>query len=147
MWVFFSVLIFTLTTGSKKFDIYELNDEKKEETEKNETAKIDLNQNDTTYVEDENVSLPESFSENDYIRSFSLVKKQIHHWCYSIHWLILLYMILTLILYSENIMNNLLSRLFSKKVQVRLIWWSIVIRFSYKLSLIIKSWGSNLILY
>ena len=76
---FFSVLIFTLTTGSKKFDIYELNDEKKEETEKNETAKIDLNQNDTTYVEDENVSLPESFSENDYIRSFSLVKKQIHH--------------------------------------------------------------------
>ena len=73
----------TLTAASKKFDIYDLNDvkdgETMEEMENNEPAKINLNQSDSAYVEDENVSLPESFSENDYIRSFSLVKKQLYH--------------------------------------------------------------------
>ena len=48
-----------------------------EEVENNETGQINANQSDTAYVEDENVSLPETFSENDYIRSFSLVKKQL----------------------------------------------------------------------
>ena len=71
----------TLTTASKKFDIYDLNDvtdgETVEEVEKNKPGKINSNQSDTAYVEDENVSLPETFSENDYIRSFSLVKKQL----------------------------------------------------------------------
>ena len=48
-----------------------------EEVETKESGKINSNQsqNDAAYVEDENVSLPETFSENDYIRSFSLVKK------------------------------------------------------------------------
>ena len=73
----------TLTAASKKFDIYDLNDvkdgETMEEMENNEPAKINLNQSDSAYVEDENVSLPQSFSENDYIRSFSLVKKQLYH--------------------------------------------------------------------
>ena len=85
---FFSVLIFTLSIASKKFDIYDLNDVKDDETmegiEINEPAKINFNQSDTAYVEDENVSLPKSFSENDYIRSFSLVKKQLYHCCYSV---------------------------------------------------------------
>ena len=73
----------TLTAASKKFDIYDLNDvkdgETMEEMENNEPTKINLNQSDSAYVEDDNVSLPESFSENDYIRSFSLVKKQLYH--------------------------------------------------------------------
>ena len=77
----FSVLILTLTTASKKFDIYDLNDvtdgETIEEVETNASGKTNSNQNDTAYVEDENVSLPETFSENDYIRSFSLIKKQL----------------------------------------------------------------------
>ena len=45
-----------------------------EEVENDQSGKINSNQSDTAYVEDENVSLPETFSENDYIRSFSLVK-------------------------------------------------------------------------
>ena len=77
----FSVLILTLTTASKKFDIYDLNDvtdgETIEEVETNASGKTNSNQSDTAYVEDENVSLPETFSENDYIRSFSLIKKQL----------------------------------------------------------------------
>ena len=44
-----------------------------EEVENDKSGKNNSNQSDTAYVEDENVSLPESFSENDYIRSFSLV--------------------------------------------------------------------------
>ena len=83
MRIFFSGLILTLTAASKKFDIYDLNDvkdgETMEEMENNEPTKINLNQSDSAYVEDDNVSLPESFSENDYIRSFSLVKKQLYH--------------------------------------------------------------------
>ena len=88
MRIFFLVLIFTLSIASKKFDIYDLNDVKDGETMKeieiNEPAKINFNQSDTAYVEDENVSLPKSFSENDYIRSFSLVKKQLYHGCISV---------------------------------------------------------------
>ena len=70
-----------MATASKKFDIYDLNDvtdtETMEEVETKESDKMNSNQSqsDAAYVEDENVSLPETFSENDYIRSFSLVKK------------------------------------------------------------------------
>ena len=45
--------------------------------EKDKPGKMNSNQSDTAYVEDENVSLPETFSENDYIRSFSLVKNKL----------------------------------------------------------------------
>ena len=71
------------SSSSKKFDIYPLNDEISQEIPADKEKVEGVLSPDFSFEEPDTVALPWSFSENDYMRLFSLVKKMLVHHIHS----------------------------------------------------------------